>query len=103
MIGPMRTVVAFHAHPDDEALLTGGTLAGHVRVLAATWPWPFRKRAAPAAHHSQRTGSSRTARLIRSRLRLPVPVFAVLLGYEWLAEPSAAQPPGGMAGWADGN
>ena len=23
----MATVVAFHAHPDDEALLTGGTLA----------------------------------------------------------------------------
>jgi LmbE family N-acetylglucosaminyl deacetylase len=21
------TIVAFHAHPDDEALLTGGTLA----------------------------------------------------------------------------
>src|SRR5581483_1143638 len=23
----MATIVAFHAHPDDEALLTGGTLA----------------------------------------------------------------------------
>ncbi|MEU8195910.1 PIG-L family deacetylase [Microbispora amethystogenes] len=23
----MATVLAFHAHPDDEALLTGGTLA----------------------------------------------------------------------------
>ena len=27
MIGLVRTVVAFHAHPDDEVLLTGGTLA----------------------------------------------------------------------------
>jgi LmbE family N-acetylglucosaminyl deacetylase len=27
MLGPMATVVAFHAHPDDEVLLTGGTLA----------------------------------------------------------------------------
>jgi LmbE family N-acetylglucosaminyl deacetylase len=30
----MATVVAFHAHPDDEVLLTGGTLAarpGQVR------------------------------------------------------------------------
>ena len=26
----MATVVAFHAHPDDEVLLTGGTLAGPV-------------------------------------------------------------------------
>ena len=28
----MATVVAFHAHPDDEALLTSGTLAGAVAV-----------------------------------------------------------------------
>ncbi len=27
MIGQVTTVVAFHAHPDDEVLLTGGTLA----------------------------------------------------------------------------
>src|SRR4051794_9873893 len=26
--GRVRTVVSFHAHPDDETLLTGGTLAG---------------------------------------------------------------------------
>lgn len=36
--GPSRTVVFFHAHPDDEALLTGGTMArlaaeGHRVVL----------------------------------------------------------------------
>jgi LmbE family N-acetylglucosaminyl deacetylase len=35
-----KTVVSFHAHPDDEALLTGGTLAkaaaaGHRVVLVA--------------------------------------------------------------------
>lgn len=35
----MSTIVAFHAHPDDEALLTGGTLAraaddGHRVVIA---------------------------------------------------------------------
>ncbi|WP_296607297.1 PIG-L family deacetylase, partial [Nocardioides sp.] len=39
MTGAERfTVVSFHAHPDDEALLTGGTLAraaaaGHRVVL----------------------------------------------------------------------
>ncbi|MFZ1287834.1 MAG: PIG-L family deacetylase, partial [Candidatus Phosphoribacter sp.] len=36
----MATVLAFHAHPDDEALLTGGSLAraaadGH-RVVVVT-------------------------------------------------------------------
>lgn len=35
---PTRTLVAFHAHPDDEALLTSGTMAaaaaqGHRVVL----------------------------------------------------------------------
>src|SRR6516162_8871117 len=44
----MATVVSFHAHPDDEALLTGGTLArlaaeGHRVVIVvacdgAMWP-----------------------------------------------------------------
>jgi LmbE family N-acetylglucosaminyl deacetylase len=36
----MATVVAFHAHPDDEVILTGGTLAGAVaaghRVILVT-------------------------------------------------------------------
>jgi LmbE family N-acetylglucosaminyl deacetylase len=42
MIGQVTTVVAFHAHPDDEVLLTGGTLAklaaqGHrVVIVVAT-------------------------------------------------------------------
>jgi LmbE family N-acetylglucosaminyl deacetylase len=40
--GPMATVLAFHAHPDDEVFLTGGTLAraaaeGHrVLIVVAT-------------------------------------------------------------------
>jgi LmbE family N-acetylglucosaminyl deacetylase len=47
---PMATIVAFHAHPDDEVLLTGGTIArlaaeGHrVIIVVATdgevWPGP---------------------------------------------------------------
>jgi len=37
---PMATVVAFHAHPDDEVLLTGGTIArlaadGHRVIIVA--------------------------------------------------------------------
>jgi LmbE family N-acetylglucosaminyl deacetylase len=30
----MATIVAFHAHPDDEVLLTGGTIARLVIVVA---------------------------------------------------------------------
>jgi LmbE family N-acetylglucosaminyl deacetylase len=42
MLTPMATIVAFHAHPDDEVLLTGGTIArlaaeGHrVIIVVAT-------------------------------------------------------------------
>lgn len=51
----MTTIVAFHAHPDDEALLTGGTLAraaadGHrVVVVVATDGIMGTHR--PATHH----------------------------------------------------
>jgi LmbE family N-acetylglucosaminyl deacetylase len=50
----MATIVAFHAHPDDEVLLTGGTIAwlaaaGHrVIVVVAcdgdVWPGPDQGR-----------------------------------------------------------
>jgi hypothetical protein len=33
----MATVVAFHAHPDDEVLLTGGTLARLAAEGHRTW------------------------------------------------------------------
>jgi len=52
------------------------------------------KQAALAAHRSQLSDSGRTARLMRLLSRLPAPVFRVLLGYEWFAEPSAAPEPG---------
>jgi len=49
-LAAMATIVAFHAHPDDEVLLTGGTIAalaarGHrVIIVVATdgevWPGP---------------------------------------------------------------
>ena len=49
---PVATIVAFHAHPDDEVLLTGGTIAwlaaeGHrVIIVVATsgdmWANPAR-------------------------------------------------------------
>jgi len=105
-------------------------MAGNVRILEATWPrqlyaWLYlaarlgrlvaryqpqaartagspraaithrinvrrhaaQKQAALAAHNSQHSGSGRAARLMRLLIRLPVPAFAVLLGYEWFAEP----------------
>lgn len=59
----MRTVLALHAHPDDEV----------------------RKQAALAAHASQlRRG--RGGRLMFLLTRVPVPLFGLLMGREWFAE-----------------
>jgi LmbE family N-acetylglucosaminyl deacetylase len=106
-------------------------LAGDVRVLEGTWPrelfgwlyWPVwllrlvvrcgprdirssgspraaithsvnvrrfaaQKQAALLAHHSQHAGG-RSARLMRILVRLPVPVFGLILGREWFAESAA--------------
>jgi LmbE family N-acetylglucosaminyl deacetylase len=50
----MATVVAFHAHPDDEALLTGGTLArlaadGHRVVIVVATDGVVQAAPAPGA------------------------------------------------------
>ena len=47
------------------------------------------KQAALAAHRSLALAGSRTARLARAVLALPVPVFAILAGREWFVEPAA--------------
>jgi LmbE family N-acetylglucosaminyl deacetylase len=76
---PQHTLVSFHAHPDDEALLTGGTLAlaaqrGHRVVLvvatdgeaglaAATVGDLRERRAAELASAARRLGCARLVRL----------------------------------------
>jgi LmbE family N-acetylglucosaminyl deacetylase len=75
----MATVVSFHAHPDDEALLTGGTLAmlsarGHRVVIVVACDGIM----GPA-------GSAFWA-----LDRLPLPLFRLLLGREWFTEPRSA-------------
>lgn len=48
------------------------------------------KRAALAAHRSQVHGKGRSAALFRALVRLPSPIFGLLLGREWFADPTAA-------------
>ena len=48
------------------------------------------KRAALASHRSYVQSKGRTARLARAMLALPVPIFGLLLGREWFAQPGAA-------------
>jgi LmbE family N-acetylglucosaminyl deacetylase len=77
------TIVAFHAHPDDEALLTGGTLAraaaaGH-RVILVT-ATGGEAGLADAASTAAGLGQVRTAELARAATALGVS-RSVLLGY----------------------
>jgi LmbE family N-acetylglucosaminyl deacetylase len=46
------------------------------------------KQAALAAHRSQVVGRGRSASVMRLLVRLPVPVFALLLGREWFVDPA---------------
>ncbi|MEV6907069.1 PIG-L family deacetylase [Amycolatopsis sp. NPDC051071] len=46
------------------------------------------KQAALAAHHSEVNGRGRLAPVMRLLVRLPVPVFGLLLGHEWFVDPA---------------
>jgi LmbE family N-acetylglucosaminyl deacetylase len=88
----MATVVAFHAHPDDEVLLTGGTRPGaaithriDVRRFAR------QKQAALACHHSVVHGRGGLAPVMRVLVRLTAWVFGLLLGREWFVEPATSR------------
>src|SRR3954452_10018555 len=77
------TIVAFHAHPDDEALLTGGTLAraaaaGHRVVLVTATGGEA--GLADAASTAGGPPAVRPAELARAAAALGV-ARSVLLGY----------------------
>jgi hypothetical protein len=65
MMVSVATIVAFHAHPDDEVLLS---YDAHVH------------------------GRGSAARLFRVMVALPLPVFGLLFGREWFAEPVTPAP-----------
>lgn len=51
------------------------------------------KQAALAAHRTPAYGTSRASRLFRLAVALPVPLFGLLAGREWFAEPGAVPGP----------
>jgi LmbE family N-acetylglucosaminyl deacetylase len=78
------TIVAFHAHPDDEALLTGGTLAraaaeGH-RIVLVTATAGEAGLSAEALQQDGRLAERRLAELRQSAAALGC-ARVVLLGY----------------------
>jgi hypothetical protein len=46
------------------------------------------KQAALAAHRSEVNGRGRVGPIMRLLLRLPAPIFGVLLGREWFIDPA---------------
>lgn len=84
-LGGGRTVVSFHAHPDDEALLTGGTLAkaaaqGH-RVILVTATAGAAGLAAAHFESGEDLGRRRLAELERAAAALGCAAVEVL-GYD---------------------
>lgn len=71
----------------DRAYTPRGELTHRVDVRKFAGP----KRAAMAAHASQATADQGT-RTLRVLLRLPVPLFDLVVGHEWFREPGRVPP-----------
>jgi LmbE family N-acetylglucosaminyl deacetylase len=87
-LGPLRLArVAVRYDPHD--IRTGFTPRSAITHRVNVRPYARQKRAALAAHGSQIGAAGRASRLFWVATRLPVPVFSLLFGREWFAEPGA--------------
>jgi|ERR1022692_739393 LmbE family N-acetylglucosaminyl deacetylase len=75
------------ARYDPSAVRAVGSPRSAITHRVGVCRFAAQKRAALAAHRSQVNGTGRSARFFRVLLRLPVPVFGLLLGREWFVEP----------------
>jgi LmbE family N-acetylglucosaminyl deacetylase len=90
-LSPVRVPRLVVRH-DRRAISAGFTPRSAITHRIDVRRFAAQKQAALAAHQSYASGRGRTARLCRVMLALPTPVFGLLLGREWYAEPGA--PPG---------
>ena len=74
---------------DPQLIGTAGTPRSAITHRVSVRQFASHKRAALAAHNSQVTGKGRSARMFRVLTALPTPIFGLLLGREWFAEPGA--------------
>jgi LmbE family N-acetylglucosaminyl deacetylase len=86
---PLRLLRLLVRYSPRDARMAGRPRAA-ITHRVSVYRFAGRKRAALAAHQSQLRGNGRSARLLRLLTALPAPVFGLLLGREWLAEPSPA-------------
>lgn len=96
IVRALRLVSRVHRFPDDfhledwERAFTPSAEITHRTDVHRVWR---AKRDALAAHGSQATGPDGTGRNIGRTLRLPGPVFRLLLGREYFVDPAAAPGP----------
>jgi len=79
----LRLVVRY----DPKIIGSAGTPRSAITHRVSVRRFAAQRRAALAAHGSQVRGKGRSARMFRVLIRLPVPVFGLLLGQEWFTEP----------------
>jgi LmbE family N-acetylglucosaminyl deacetylase len=82
----VRLLVRFDLHAE-----TWGTPRSQITHHVNARKFAARKRAALAAHKSQIGAAGRGSRAFWVLVRLPVPVFGLLLGGEWFVEPGPSR------------
>ncbi|WP_242893992.1 PIG-L deacetylase family protein [Actinomadura litoris] len=71
---------------DDAALRAVGSPSSAITHRVDVRRFAAQKQAALAAHRSEVQGNGRTAAVMRVLVRLPAPLFGLLLGREWYIE-----------------
>jgi LmbE family N-acetylglucosaminyl deacetylase len=89
VFGPMR-LLGLVARDDPNNIPAGFTPRSAITHRVNVRRFASQKRAALAEHRSFVRGSGRASRLARAMVALPVPVFGLLFGREWFAEPGGA-------------
>ncbi|MCZ4096053.1 PIG-L family deacetylase [Streptomyces sp. So13.3] len=80
---------------DPEVMRTSFTPRAAITHSINVRPYAQQKRAALAAHRSQAgEGKGRSSALFRLLIRLPAPIFGLVLGREWFVEAGAPPGPG---------
>ncbi|MCC5474666.1 PIG-L deacetylase family protein [Streptomyces sp. NPDC059680] len=74
---------------DADAVRTAFTSRAAITHTVDVRRFAARKQAALAAHRSQVSGTGRLAPVLRVLVRIPAPVFGLLLGREWFVEAHA--------------
>ena len=92
LAGPLAALRLVTRHRMGEAR-GYGTPAAQVTHRADVRAHAAAKRAALAAHRTPLSGTGRSARLLRLLAALPLPVFRLVAGTEWFAEPGGRTGP----------